>query len=163
MNVTGAGVIMGNDESEHNYFSDRLVDQIRWYSGKARDNKKKFYLLQAVIIVLAGSITIVNALRVSDNLLGYVSIVSSILGGTVVIITALVQMFKYQENWILYRTTSELLKKEKYYYLNDVGPYSELNAEQKKKLLVERVETVVSAETSKYFTVHKPEKAITKS
>ena len=68
-------------------------------------------------------------------------------------------MYKFQENWILYRTTSELLKKEKFWFLNDVGPYSELNSEQKKKLLpLERVETMVSSETSKYFTVHKPEK-----
>lgn len=154
---------MENKNSEHNYFKERLEDQITWHSRKSRDNKKKFYFMQALMIIIAGSITIVNALRVSDNLLGYVSIVSSILGGIIIIFTALVQMYKFQENWIMYRTTSELLKKEKYYYLNEVGPYSDLNDEQKKKLLVERVETVVSSETSKYFTIHKPEKSTTQS
>jgi len=67
-------------------------------------------------------------------------------------------MFKYQENWILYRNTSELLKKEKYFYLNDVGIYSTFDSQEKKRMLVERVETFVSAETSKYFTIHKQEK-----
>jgi hypothetical protein len=33
-----------------------------------------------------------------------------------------------------------------------------LDAEKKKRLLVERVESLVAAETSKYFEIHKPEK-----
>lgn len=149
---------MENKTSEQDYFTERLEGQIKWYGGKSRDNKKKFYVMQTIIIVTGASISIVNALRISDYLLGYIGGVSAILGGIVVILTALLQLYKNQENWLLYRTTSELLKKEKYYYLNSAGPYSNLNTEQKKKLLVDRVETIVSSETSKYFTVHKPEK-----
>jgi hypothetical protein len=55
-----------------------------------------------------------------------------------------------------YRTTSELLKKEKYYYENQVGEYSESDELKRKKVLVERIESIVSSETSKYFTVHQP-------
>ena len=72
------------------------------------------------------------------------------------LVTALSQLEKYQENWILYRTTTELLKKEKYFYENGVAEYSNLDGSQRKKLLVERVESIVSSETSKYFTVHQP-------
>ena len=85
-------------------------------------------------------------------------LISSILGGVIVIITSLIQLYKYQENWILYRTTAELLKKEKYLYQNDAGDYSKLDPAEKKKQLVERVETIVSSETSKYFSIHRPEK-----
>jgi Protein of unknown function (DUF4231) len=73
------------------------------------------------------------------------------------VITAVMQLHKYQENWIVFRTTQELLKKEKFLYLNDAGDYAELDAESKKRLLVERVESMVSSETSKYFAIHKPE------
>jgi hypothetical protein len=52
----------------------------------------------------------------------------------------------------LYRTSAELLKKEKYFFESSVGEYSNLNDVDKNKLLVERVESIVSAETSKYFT-----------
>ena len=83
-------------------------------------------------------------------------IVSSVLGATVVIVTGLTQLEKFQENWIIYRTTTELLKKEKYFYENEVGEYSDLDESNRKKLLVERVESIVSSETSKYFTVHQP-------
>jgi hypothetical protein len=68
------------------------------------------------------------------------------------------QLHKYQEeNWILFRTTQELLKKEKFFYLNDAGDYAGLDPEEMKRLFVERVENLVSSETSKYFATHKPE------
>lgn len=85
-------------------------------------------------------------------------IISSILGGVVVVSTRLTQLEKYQQNWILYRTSSELLKKEKYFFENNAGEYSTLSENEKTKLLVERVESIVSAETSKYFTIHHPQR-----
>lgn len=66
-------------------------------------------------------------------------------------------MYKHQENWIVFRTTQELLKREKALYLNDAGDYFGLTDEQKKRQLIERVEDLISAETSKYFAFHKPE------
>lgn len=105
------------------------------------------------IIIVGAIIPIVNVLDFADL---QTRIVSSILGATVVIITGLTQLEKYQENWIIYRTTTELLKKEKYFYENEVGDYTDLDESKRKKLLVERVESIVSSETSKYFTVHQP-------
>jgi len=42
-----------------------------------------------------------------------------------IILTAVLKTFQYQELWINYRATSELLKPEIYYYKFGVGPYSE--------------------------------------
>ena len=50
------------------------------------------------------------------------------------------------------------LLKEKYYFRNGAGEYANLDEEAKRKLLVERVETLVSSETNKYFTIHQPQK-----
>ena len=142
------------EKSNYNYFNDRLEDQIKWHGKKSRDNKKKFYALQTAIIVASTLIAIINALSISDIISHYIAIISSVLGGLVVTLTAIIQLHKYQENWIMYRTTSELLKKEKYFFLNGVGSYSGLDQEEKQKILVERVETIVSSETSKYFELH---------
>jgi hypothetical protein len=149
---------MSSESPKNDYLSDRLEDQIKWHSAKARENKKKFHWLQIIIIVSGALIPLFSAFGVSESLQNYTGLVTAILGVTIVIVTAFIQMFKYQENWILYRNTSELLKKEKYFYLNDVGIYSTFDSQEKKRMLVERVETFVSAETSKYFTIHKPEK-----
>lgn len=74
------------------------------------------------------------------NLLGSAGlqtrIVSFVLGATVAIVTGLTHLEKYQENWIMYRITSEVLKKEKFYYENEVGEYSNLDEPQRKKLRI---------------------------
>lgn len=131
----------------------RLEEQISWHSRKARENKKRFRMYEIITIFSSALIPIVNVLDFADS---PTRIVSSVLGATVAIVTGLTQLEKYQENWITYRTTSELLKKEKFYYENQVGEYSESDDLKRKKILVERVESIVSSETSKYFSVHQP-------
>jgi hypothetical protein len=141
-------------QPEHDYIKERLDDQLKWHGSKARENKKKFQMLQVIIIIVGALVPIVNSIGPAGD---WLRIISSVLGGIIVIITSLIQLQKYQENWILYRTTAELLKKEKYLYLNSAGDYSGLEIKEKKRSLVERVELIVSSETSKYFTIHKPE------
>jgi hypothetical protein len=137
------------------YKKERLQFQIEWHSGKARHNKKMFRLYEIIILVSGAIIPIVNAIDYGDF---QTRSISSILGGIVVISTGLSQLEKYQENWILYRTSTELLKKEKYFFENNVGEYINLDEDKKMKLLVERVESIVSSETSKYFSLHQPKK-----
>ena len=149
---------MEQKKPEADYFSERFEKEIQWHSAKARDDKSKFTLLQTLMIVFSASIAIVNAVAASVGQLAVGAVIASLLGGVVVILTALVQLHKYQENWILYRTTSELLKKEKYFYLHGIGAYANLSPEQKLKALVERVEIMISSETSKYFVYQKPDK-----
>jgi hypothetical protein len=138
---------------QSDYKLERLQEQIKWHSKKARHNKIRYKITEVIIIFIGAIIPVVNVLQFADL---QTRIVSSILGATVMIITGLTQLEKYQENWIIYRTTTELLKKEKYFYENEVGEYTDLDELKRRKLLVERVESIVSSETSKYFTVHQP-------
>jgi Protein of unknown function (DUF4231) len=148
------------------YKDQRLEKQITWHSEKARHNKRRFRLYQIITLLGSAVIPIVNVtdfanipiVNVTDfaNLL--TRLLSSVIGGIIVVATGITQLEKYQENWILYRTSAELLKKEKYFFENCAGDYSGLNDNEKKKLLVERVESIVSSETSKYFTIHQPQK-----
>ena len=138
-------------DGQSDYKLGRLQEQIDWHSEKARHNKRRFRMYEIIIIFAGAIIPVVNILEFADL---ETRIVTSVLGATVAIVTGLTQLEKFQENWILYRTTTELLKKEKYFYENEVGDYSDLDESTRKKLLVERVESMVSSETSKYFTVH---------
>jgi Protein of unknown function (DUF4231) len=142
--------------SEASYKQERLQKQIDWHSKKARENKLRFRLCQIIILIASAIIPIINVGSIAEtNIANYQTrIISSIIGAIIVVITAITQLEKYQENWILYRTSTELLKKEKYFFENNVGEYSNLGEEERNKLLVERVESIVSAETSKYFTIH---------
>ena len=69
-------------------------------------------------------------------------------------ITGFIQLKKYQENWLLYRSAEESLKREKFMYLHDAGSYCNLTEEDKKKTLVQSVESIISSEASRFFATH---------
>jgi hypothetical protein len=141
---------------KQNYEDDRLEKQRQRYSKKARQNKLRYRFYQIIIMIISANIPIINLIDLVDL---QTRIVSSILGTTILIITGITQLEKYQEYWIIYRTSAELLKKEKYFFENDAGDYANLPDENaKRKLLVERVESLISSETNKYFTIHQPQK-----
>jgi Protein of unknown function (DUF4231) len=144
-------------ERPSSYKEERLQKQIEWHSQKARHNKLRFRLYQIITLIASAIISIINVANVGDF---QTRMISSIIAGVIVVATGITQLEKYQENWILYRTSSELLKKEKYFFENNIGEYSNPDEKERNKLLVERVESIVSAETSKYFTIHQPQKKL---
>lgn len=73
------------------------------------------------------------------------------LGVLIAIMEGVQQMNQYNSNWTSYRATSEALKHEKYLYLEKAGPY--LAAQNPQPMLAERIESLISQEGSKWFTV----------
>ena len=67
-------------------------------------------------------------------------------------------MDAYFETWVLYRTTGEALKRERFLYINSAADYSNLSGEAKDKLLVERVEAMLSSENSKFLSLQQQAK-----
>lgn len=134
------------------YMKDRVDKELNWYEEKANHNKKSFHASQTMIIITSAIIPIINII---DFATFEIRIISSILGGTIVGLTGLMQLKKYQDNWILFRSNEEMLKKEKFLYLNQAGGYSNTqNQDERDKLFVERIESIISSETSKFFTMH---------
>ena len=145
------------------YVSERLDDQISWYGKKSAYNKLRFRICQLIVIVASAVIPIINlgipltgqiipniATIFSSNLaLG----ITATLGAVITIVTALSQMDAYFETWVLYRTTGEALKRERFLYINNAADYSALSEEAKNKLLVERVEAMLSSENSKFLSL----------
>jgi hypothetical protein len=134
------------------YIDKRLEDQITWYETKATENKNRFHQFQVIIIVASAIIPLVNLVDIPVQ----TRVTSAILGAIITGITALTQLKKYQENWLLYRSAEESLKREKFLFLNSAGNYSNLADDVKNKTLVESIEAILSTETSKFFTMHQP-------
>ena len=74
------------------------------------------------------------------------------MAALVAISTAALKTFKYQENWISYRTTAETLKKEIHFYEATIQGYE--NVEDKEALFVERVESLISRENTFWLMSH---------
>lgn len=137
------------------YVSERLDDQSSWYGKKAAYNKLRFRICQLIVILAGAVIPIVNlGIPLTDSDSAFLALgITAVLGAVITIVTALSQMDAYFETWVLYRTTAEALKRERFLYINNAADYSGLAEEAKNKLLVERVEAMLSSENSKFLSL----------
>jgi diacylglycerol kinase family enzyme len=68
------------------------------------------------------------------------------MGALIAVIEGAQQLFKFQENWINYRSSCENLRREQYLYLARAGHYA--GATDAVALLAESVERILGQETS---------------
>ena len=138
---------MGEEEFE-NYLRERYEPEINWYDNRAFRNKRYYHWFQWAAIVISASVPVL-VVSMPDNLKWITAILSILLA----IATTALKTFKFQENWINYRTIAETLKKEKHYY--DVEAIEYATAEDKRQLFVERVEALISRENTLWMTTHR--------
>lgn len=130
--------------NEEEYLKDRLNDQIDWYDKKSQTNQKWFKRLRLLEIVVAAIIPFLAGIGTS---VPYYSIIIGGLGVMIAVSAGLSALYKYHENWIEYRTTSETLKHEEYLYQTKCQPYDGDDAFCK---LVQRVEGLISKENTQW-------------
>ena len=130
--------------NEDEYISERFEDQIRWYSKKSQFNQKWHNLLKLAEIISASFIPFIAGM--TDNI-PYSAWIIGGLGVVIAVSAGAGSLYKFQENWIQYRTTAETLKHEKYLYLTKSPPYNEENAFMH---LVERIENLISKENTQW-------------
>lgn len=126
--------------SEQSYLNSRLNDQIEWYDNKSSWNQRRYKSLKITQITLSTLIPFLASLV--SNFSWVIYLIGSI-GVLVTVLEGFLNVGKYHENWVEYRSISEMLKHEKYMYLGRAGVYSE---NDELNFLVERVETIVSKE-----------------
>ena len=138
------------------YPQRRIEPQRKWHSDKAKWNKQRFYAMEIATLVAGASIPVVNLWAVQDHHLA--GVLSAILGGIVVLATAVGKLCKFQENWLQYRALVETLDREVEIHLNGVSDYSKVGQAERNRLLVERIENLLAANTSRYVAAHRGEK-----
>ncbi|WDP91739.1 MAG: DUF4231 domain-containing protein [Desulfobacter sp.] len=127
------------------YIKQRLDDQIEWYDQKSMWNQKIFKRLKLIEFTAAAMIPFLIGFMTQDAI--FLQAVVGLLGVLISVITAMVTMNKYHENWIEYRTTCETLRHEKYLFETNVPPY---DTKAPFPLLVARVEAMISKENSQW-------------
>jgi len=143
------------NEDFKKYLSERYQPQISWYDNKSIYNQKMYKWLQFFLIVFSSLTPILIIIEKLDDFKEYESlfwlpVTTAVL---VAFITSLLKVYRYQENWINYRTTCETLKEEFYYYESANGEYADMDDSE--KLFIERVESLISRENTLWLTAHK--------
>lgn len=102
-------------------------------------------ILRIIEILAVALIPFLTSL-VDKDLLWFKTIIS-IFGVVIILITSIISLYKLQENWVVHRTTCDTLKHEKFLFLTKRSPY---NRDESLSLLVQRIESLISKENSKW-------------
>ncbi len=132
------------DQVAHTPAYERLEDQIAWYERKSSKSRRAFSALKLWTIVSSTAVPLLTTFGVSDG-----RVLASITA-SVALAEAMQHMNQYQMNWLLYRSTCEALKHEKFLCLSSAGPYATAN--NREALLAERVEELVSQEQARWIS-----------
>ena len=135
------------------YFNKRYLDQINYYEAKSGGNQITYRYMQWTLIILAALTPALIELDLNTLLGKGFSHIATLTSVTVAILTAALKTFKYQENWINYRTTCEALKKERYLYEAGLGDYE--NSDDRQAQFIDRVEALISRENTLWLSVQK--------
>ena len=132
--------------TEQDYLSQRIDDQINWYSKKSAFNKKRYQFIKALVIIISACIPVLAiVITGKDEIL---KIAVGIAGVLIVVLEGILALYKYKDIWLKYRMTSENLNREKLLYLTGSGPYK---ANKTLQTFVERAETLMSEENQTWL------------
>lgn len=134
------------------YITERLDDQINWYSTKSTKNQNTYKIIKILEMIFATSITILSVFVTNYPWLRIIIILSS---ASIAIFTGVHGIYNFHENWVQYRSISETLKHEKYMFLTKAGVYNLADDTSLGKLLVERCESIISHENINWAQINK--------
>lgn len=112
---------------------DRLEDQLGWYDRKSIAAQQAYKRVKVVQLIVGAAVPVVAALQVS-------AAVTATLAAFVFLAECAQQLYQWQTNRVLYRSTAEALKHEKFLYLAAAGPYQ---MDDRDRVLAERIEGLV--------------------
>ncbi len=139
--------------NDSEFIEQRVDDQINWYETKSAWNQRCFKRLRILEMICAASIPFVVTYIVDES--NTLRVIAGVLGIVVAVISGVIGLYRFQENWEQYRTTSESLKHEKFLYLTNADPYDQ---DESFPLFVQRIERLISKENSSWSQTFKVQK-----
>lgn len=118
----------------------RLEDQLGWYDAKSMSCQRSFKRTKLAQLVIAATVPVLALADVAD-------VATAVTAAVVVVLEGVQQLYQWQTNWILYRSTAEALKHERFLYQAMAGPYTGKN---RRLVLAEKIEGLVSQEHAKW-------------
>ena len=130
------------------FIEDRYEKEPDWYDQKAVHNKRIHGLPQVVVIV-SSAVTPALILMDESNL-RMLAVFTSVI---IAISTSAIKTSRFHENWLDYRTTAETMRREHSLYNTGAGDYPD--ADDRQRFFVERIESLISRENTKWLWFQK--------
>lgn len=140
-------------ENTKNYIADRILSQMKWYSSKSYENKRKYHFWMTVSILLGAMIPVVSVF--ADGAM-WVKVLIATLGAAVTACNSYISLHHFKDLWFTYRNTREALLRILYSYFNSAGIFSQSGTQEEKDiLLVKLCEEELSHKTDEWFSLIK--------
>ncbi len=140
-----------NKQEFSNFIKNRYEEELNWYDQKSIHDKKYYNIFQ-ILICVSSAVTPIFILMNEPNL----EMLAVGTSAVIAISTSLVNLFKYRENWINYRTAAEIMRREYSLYNTGIGDY--FDVDNKQKVFVERIENLILGENTRWRTLQKKKK-----
>ena len=137
------------------YINDRVDDQIKYFDRSAVKNQRIYRLLRIVAIScnVLTALAIALTFAVHANYKAQVGVAALVLTMIVLLTYQIEEFFNFGAKWQKFRIVGELIKSEKYLYLNGAGVYTSADMEQRKRIFVKRVEDIFRSTDMSYFSL----------
>jgi hypothetical protein len=135
------------DDEFNQYLSGRYKEMLDFYDKRAKQNKKWYCYCSVYIISMAGLLAPIMTID-----LGGWRYSVAFASASIAIASGLLAFFKFQENWLRYRSRWDCLKREPHLHKAKIGPYKD--SAETNKLFVERVEGIFAKEGAEWLSKH---------
>ena len=123
---------------------DRVDQQIHWYDRHATSARIWYCSIKIAQIILAAAVPVAAGLDLPKLLTGS-------LGGLIVVLEGIQQLFRYHDNWVRYRWTASAMEREKSLWTARAGDYA--TAERPEAQLALRIEDLTSREATQWVAL----------
>lgn len=145
-----------NNNQKLDYIEHRLNEKIKYYKTKSDEAKKYDTFFKVVQIISAAIATVLTSYTFQYNST-ILSTICTIICIFLIISQSITAYKQFYSQHIRYKLTCELLKQEKFFYLENVDPYNKTNS---LKLLVKRCEKIITDETRSWQASQKETEVI---
>lgn len=139
---------------EKDYIQKRILPQIEYYSGSSRRFRLEYYVFSIGSIILMAAVPIITMLP--DTISG-AKYVSASISAIASVLSSILLLRGTRDNWIEYRSTSEMLKSELYAFKAKSVEYKIVDYNQRFRLFVDRCESIMQAERTGWYSRMKTE------
>ncbi len=129
------------------YVGKRYRPELEWYDRRAVQNERRYKHLQWGLIVLSSLTPVLVAAGPEMHGGKVLALCASVL---VAVLSTALKTFKFEESWLNYRASCELLRREIYVYQAGVEEYK--LADDKESLFIQRIERILSNERISWLT-----------
>jgi hypothetical protein len=135
------------------WITDRLDQQIHWYSSAARRSRIGYLITRLFTLLAAAVITVVSITNWAPP--GWQPTwLPGILGAGIVLFEGIQGLFRWRDQWLMYRATAEGLKREQSLYSARAGPYVDATSSKALAVLAERAEDLMASENMGWRQLH---------